>query len=237
MSYPLTDRVFIDLETSGLNKEEDKILQIGAIKFRYIDHIGSLNLFVNQELDEKTIKKFSHIEYRIKHGFEEKSALETLINFIGSSLIISHNIPHDLGFLNKALLRNGMKPLENNFLDTLSLSKHRTVYPHTLEGMCRKYNVTYDKNENGTHNALFDSWNLYALYEELEQESLKYEDEIEWEGDEEQMEYFINRICYFENYPPPEYVPTNAVVEPIRRLTSSNKIKKRFVDFNIIKSL
>ena len=198
MSHVLIDRVFLDLETGGLDMENDRILQIGVIKFRYIDHIGSLNLFVNQELDEKTIKKFSHIEHRIKHGFEEKSALEALVKFIGNSLIISHNIPHDLGFLNKALLRNGMKPLENNFLDTLSLSKHRTVYPHTLEGMCRKYNVTYETNEK---------------------------------------EYFINRICYFKNYPPPEDIPTNAVVEPIRRLTSSNKLKKRFVDFNILRSL
>lgn len=237
MSHALIDRVFLDLETSGLDMENDRILQIGVIKFRYVDHIGSLNLFVNQELDGKILKKFSHIEHRIKHGFEEKSALETLVNFIGNSLIISHNIPHDLGFLNKALLRNGMKPLENDFLDTLSLSKHRTVYPHTLESMCRKYNVTYEKNENGTHNALYDAWNLYALYEELEQESLEYENEIEWEGNEEQAEYFINRICYFENYPPPEGIPPNAVVEPIKRLTSSNKLKKRFVDFNIKRSL
>ena len=112
-------RVALDLETTGLNAEQDAILEIAAIKFQ-----GATIL----EKMETLISPGRSIPFRVQRltgitpqqvvdapGFESIS--RQLQQFLGDYPIVGHSIPFDAGFLRRrGLVRN------NPLIDTFELA-------------------------------------------------------------------------------------------------------------------
>ena len=127
-----------DTETTGLNPEEEKILEIGAVSFDRLGIRARYNVLINpQRKILPEITRVNGIDDSMVSGkltFAEN--VPHFLGFIKDSVLIAHNTPFDLGFVNNELKLAGMKPLENQTADTLTLS--RAMLPNL-----DKYNLQF----------------------------------------------------------------------------------------------
>ena len=115
----------LDTETTGLKSAEDRVIEIGAVKFDKSGVISTFSTLVNpriliphfcQELTGIT----NEMVFRQKE-FHEISG--DFLDFLGTSIVIAHNAQFDLRFINAELDRMSFPPLENKAIDTLRFSR------------------------------------------------------------------------------------------------------------------
>jgi DNA polymerase III subunit epsilon len=135
----------IDTETTGLSPETGRIIEIGAVKF---DSSGVLDMFdtlINPECPiPASSSNINHItDEMVSSAPVIKSVFPDFMTFIGSSILIAHNAPFDLLFINKELERCRLPQMENKAIDTLNLS--RWAYPsaarHSLQYLAHAMNI------------------------------------------------------------------------------------------------
>ena len=135
----------IDTETTGLKPAEERIIEIGAVKFDrngIIDTFGSL---VNPRiLIPKFCQELTGITNKMVFGQKEfKEISSDLLNFIEDSVIVAHNAQFDIRFLNAELERCSLSPLQNKAVDTLRFS--RWAYPEnehwTLQFLAKQFGI------------------------------------------------------------------------------------------------
>lgn len=125
LPLPLVTFCVIDLETTGASAEHDRITEIGAVKFRGGEQIGTFKTFVNPECEiPPSITVLTGItQSMVMAAPSVGEILPTLLEFIGDSVVVAHNARFDVGFVNAALLRNDREPLTNRVLDTVALAR------------------------------------------------------------------------------------------------------------------
>ena len=177
--------VVLDTETTGLSaKDGHRIIEIGAVELVNLSVTGrSLHLYINPERDIDAgaleIHGLSSELLADKPVFAD--VLVEFIDFIGNDLLVIHNAPFDIGFLNAEFARCGRPPLSmERVIDTLSLAREK--YPGaqaSLDALCRRFGV--DNTHRDLHGALVDADLLAAVFVELQggrQPVLKLDDGI-----------------------------------------------------------
>jgi DNA polymerase-3 subunit epsilon len=96
--------VIVDLETTGGPAREAGITEIGAVKVRGGEHLGSFATLVNPE---RTIPPFIATLTGITNALVSSaptltSALPAFLEFLGDGVLVAHNAPYDVGFLKGA---------------------------------------------------------------------------------------------------------------------------------------
>ena len=159
--------IAIDLETTGLDRENDSIIEIGAVKFqgqRFIDEWHSL---INPErripLQITPITNITDAMVRNSPTIHE--VVDDLLDFIGEDPILGHNIRFDLAFLK----RYGRFQY-NEVMDTYEIAS--VLYP-----TAGRYNLGILARELGilipaTHRALDDARVTAAVYQHFFEEAL-----------------------------------------------------------------
>lgn len=127
MGVPLVDVTFcvIDLETTGGSADTDRITEIGAVKYRGGECLGTFQTLVNPGC---AIPPFITIltgitEAMVLPAPRIEAVLPSLVHFIGDSVLVAHNARFDIGFLNAALIRADRDPLGNRVVDTVPLAR------------------------------------------------------------------------------------------------------------------
>jgi ATP-dependent DNA helicase DinG len=152
--------VFLDLETTGLQPERDKIIEIAALS---MDENGGKQIFhhlLNPEVPlPPHITRLTGITGEmIRTAPTMADIKKDLLEFLGQKVIVAHNAAFDLGFLEKAL---GF-PLPNLYIDTVELAK--LLLPHTPSYSLRNLVRTYQLNQEPAHRALPDTRALEKLF-------------------------------------------------------------------------
>ncbi len=165
---PLHDFIFtsLDIETTGLNPVEDKIIEVAGIKFdvRGVEK-GEFSTLVNPE---------TSIPYGVTriHGITEKmvkgkpkirEVLHLLKNFLSqTSALLFHNASFDLSFLGKAFYDEHIPIPSLPVIDTLLLSQKYLSGKegHSLQVVFRRIS---DKNIE-FHHALDDSFAVKEIF-------------------------------------------------------------------------
>lgn len=149
--------VVFDTETTGLDIDNDEIIQIAAIKIDGKgDLIDKLNLYVKSKKsvgDSFYVHGISDDILKEK-GIEKDIALNQLLNFIGNSLIVGHNVTFDISILNSELERNNMSSHNFDYYDTCLISKRFiTDQPnYKLETLSKNLHLEHESS----HDALDD---------------------------------------------------------------------------------
>jgi DNA polymerase-3 subunit epsilon len=132
LSTPLFDVTFcvLDLETTGGSPSKCEITEIGAVKYKGGELLGSFQTLVDPGL---AIPPSITILTGITHAMvfdapRIESALPPFLEFIGNTIIVGHNVRFDLSFLNAAAVRLGYGHLENKSVDTAALAR-RLIRP------------------------------------------------------------------------------------------------------------
>lgn len=179
--------IYFDTETTGLNAETCKIIELAAIQYRNINgrwvegpHMDALiKLPEGGKIPDKIVE-LTHITDDMLElsGIPEKEALELISTyFMGKTLLIAHNIQFDINFLSFAFIRSLRKKIglitEADYIDTLTVCKDRKSYPHKLENMIEYYNLS-DQCQN-SHRAIDDVYALALVTDKL----IKERDDLE----------------------------------------------------------
>lgn len=194
----LSNVTVIDFETTGLNPESDRVIEIAAIRCSNGQIISEFSTFVkfNGKLPMKIVELTGIKDEDLLHGFDEVTAFKILNRFIGDSLLVAHNAVFDLSFLHFSLLRLAKKSFNNNFVDTLTLAREIHFYPYTLKDSCNRYDI----NLEGNHRALNDVLACWEIFKKFNQEV--------------NIKEYINKINYIKKYGPPKWAPNNAKLFP-----------------------
>ncbi|WP_088006215.1 PolC-type DNA polymerase III [Indiicoccus explosivorum] len=147
------DYVVLDFETTGLRAGEDKIIQIGAVK--YIGHVRTETLYLLVDPEQpisRTITRITGIrDEDVADAPVIEEVAEDLIAFIGGLPIVAHNAPFDMGFL--CALSSIVPVPHYTVIDTVRLAKRvmRNVPNHKLTTLSAFLELEHD-----AHDALGD---------------------------------------------------------------------------------
>ncbi|MCZ6631217.1 MAG: DEDD exonuclease domain-containing protein, partial [Actinobacteria bacterium] len=132
LSTPLFDVTFcvLDLETTGVSPANCEITEIGAVKYKGGELVGSFQTLVDPgQAIPPSITFLTGITHAmVLDAPRIESALPVFLEFIGVAIVVGHNVRFDLSFLNAAATRLGYGRLENKSVDTAALAR-RLIRP------------------------------------------------------------------------------------------------------------
>ncbi|AHA27514.1 DNA polymerase III subunit epsilon [Candidatus Liberibacter americanus] len=162
-------KIIFDIETTGLNKKEDRIIQIGAVEL--VDYSITGRTF--EVLINPDGKKISSGAFKV-HGISDESLKDKptfdlifpkLRDFFNDQNpeLIAHNANFDVGFINAELKRIQEETLKYKIVDTLAIakSKHPSA-KNDLNSLCKRYGI--DTSHRLKHSALLDCKLLADVY-------------------------------------------------------------------------
>ena len=127
LGTPLADVTFcvLDLETTGGTAADGGITEIGAVRYRGGERLGTFRTFVNpgHAIPRQITILTGITESMVQAAPPVDAVLPTFLEFLGDAVIVGHNVRYDLGYLDGALLRSGRSRLANRVVDTLGLAR------------------------------------------------------------------------------------------------------------------
>lgn len=128
MGTPLADVTFcvLDLETTGGSTADCFITEIGAVKVRGGEVLGTFQTLVDPgaAIPPSIVLLTGISQSMVIAAPRIEEVLPTFVEFVGDSVIVGHNVRFDLGFLDAAAHRFGYRPLSSNrWVDTAALAR------------------------------------------------------------------------------------------------------------------
>jgi DNA polymerase III epsilon subunit family exonuclease len=170
-SIPL---VFFDFETTGLDADMDRIIEVGAMKWldgKVIDQMFTL-VSTDIELSDQIVALTGINQEMLKGAPSMAEVLPKFLKFIEGSALVAHNAEFDMGMLRAACSRQGSE-IEWPCFCTLKLT--RAVLPdlerHNLDSLAKHFDLTFESR----HRAEGDIKVMMAMVEQLlKDHSLNY---------------------------------------------------------------
>lgn len=124
---PLVDTTFVvlDLETTGLSADRDRITEVGAVRARGGEVLAELRTFVRPGVPiPAAVTAITGITDADVQGAPDiMTVLPTVLDFLGDAVFVAHNARFDLGFLRASAARLGLPPLRPRVIDTAVLAR------------------------------------------------------------------------------------------------------------------
>ena len=167
MKYEDQEFVIFDVETTGLSSVYDTIIEIGAVKMKNGEVIERFDKFINPHhpLSEATINLTSITDDMVQAADDEDVVIKQFMDFYGNDPLCGHNVQFDVGFVNAALRRNSLPEISQPVVDTLEVSRllHPEQSRHTLDSLCRKYNVVLEHHHRANQDAEATGYLMFKL--------------------------------------------------------------------------
>lgn len=163
--------IVLDTETTGLSHEKgDRLIEIGAIEV--VDHVATGRVYHEYINPQRDIHPDAIRVHGITNEFVADKPLfaavaPSFVEFIQGAVLVIHNAPFDIGFLNSELGRLHYELIpEEQVIDTLVIArKKHPMGQNSLDALCRRYSI--DNSKRTKHGALLDSELLADVYVEL----------------------------------------------------------------------
>ncbi len=163
--------IVLDTETTGLDaRGDDRVIEIGCIEiYNRIPTGEEYHCYINPKRDvpaeAEAVHGLSTAFLMDKPSFD--AVADAFLDFIKDDVLVIHNAPFDIGFLNAELGRLTKPVLEmDRVIDTLQLARRKHPSgPNNLDALCKRYGI--DNSKRIKHGALMDSLLLADVYVEL----------------------------------------------------------------------
>ncbi len=107
LGTPLHDATFcvLDLETTGGNRSDDMITEIGVVKVRGGECLGTFHTLVNpgRAIPPQITVLTGLTDAVVYRAPRIETVLGSLMDFLGDAVFVAHNASFDLGFVRAAL--------------------------------------------------------------------------------------------------------------------------------------
>ena len=173
-SLKLSTFTAFDFETTGLDPNNDRIIEIAAIRFEHGEIVDRFVSLVNPGIDiPNLITEITGISNSMVYKSPtEAEIIDDFLNFLGDSPLVAHNIRFDEQFLSRLCQRYEKE--ENNFkkYDTLQLARS-LLFEQPV------FNLTalsdfYGLSSDNAHRAENDTENTGFIFLELIKELAGY---------------------------------------------------------------
>nr|WP_283250893.1 DEDD exonuclease domain-containing protein [Rhabdothermincola salaria] len=172
LGTPLRDVTFcvVDLETTGGSPTTCGITEIGAVKLRGGECLGTFQTLVNPgRAIPPTITVLTGItEAMVLPAPRIEDVLPSLLEFVGDAVIVGHNVRFDLSFLQAALEADDRPRLTNRSVDTVALARRlvREEVPNCKLGtLADRFRLPHRPSHRALDDALATGDLLHLLLE------------------------------------------------------------------------
>ncbi len=149
--------VAFDIETTGLMPVVNRIVEIGAIKFKNKEIIDTFQELIDPKMPispgATEVNGITDDMVEGKRTIEQ--VLPQFISFIGDAIPVAHNAPFDVGFLSYDISRLNLEPADQPILDTCAIPKRMFpgFYSYSLENLASSLHI----KSKEFHRALTDA--------------------------------------------------------------------------------
>lgn len=163
--------IVFDTETTGLDKNSDRVIEIGAVELVNRFSTGRrFHVFINPQgkqihPDAEKVHGINNAQLADKPVFAD--IVDGFLDFIDGAKLVAHNASFDTEFINAEFTRLELPSVEPSIvIDTLLLARRKhPMGPNSLDGLCKRYNI--DNSHRTLHGALLDAELLAEVYLEL----------------------------------------------------------------------
>jgi DNA polymerase-3 subunit epsilon len=165
----------VDCETTGVNPETDRILQLAAIVVNGEGEIvETFDTVVKPESPATYTHGAEHIhgitEEQVAQGMPLREALEKLWDISDGTLFTAHNAKFDIGFIHAESRRVGLERQVDTYIDTLALSRKTDTEKerkHSLDALCEHYGIVRDRAHEAKSDATATAQLLIHLMHDM----------------------------------------------------------------------
>ena len=166
--------IALDFETTGLQPEVDRVIEVAAILFKDGEPADRYTTLVNPGIPiPKLIEEITGITNNmVADAPSESSIIDEFFQFMGDIPIVAHNTPFDLAYLEAMADRHDKKLPDRKYYDTLTLSRGMLYFQpaHNLSAVSDYFSLSTE----GAHRAESDTENCGQIFVELIEEASSY---------------------------------------------------------------
>lgn len=158
--------VALDLETTGVSPDNDRIIEIGMARIVDGKVVATYNQLIDPQITLSSriteITGITQLDLADKPTIED--VIDEVLSFIGDSVILGHNVKFDYSFLKVAASKN-KKIVPNKVIDTLKIARKLliTAPSKKLTFLCEYFGI----DPGHSHRAFDDAISAYRVYEKL----------------------------------------------------------------------
>jgi DNA polymerase-3 subunit epsilon len=172
LGTPLWDTTFcvLDLETTGGSRSDDMITEIGVVKVRGGECIGTFHTLINpgRAIPPQITVLTGLTDVLVCAAPRIETVLGSLLDFLGDSVFVAHNASFDLGFLRAAFERDERAEYRPTVVDTAALARRllRDEVPNCkLSTLASRLRLDHQPNHRALDDALATTDLLHLLIE------------------------------------------------------------------------
>ena len=160
LGTPLADVTFcvLDLETTGGNRVDDLITEVGAVKVRGGEFLGTFQTLVNpgRAIPPQITMLTGLTDALVAPAPRIEAVLPSLLEFLRGTILVGHNIGFDVAFLRAAFERAGHPRFDPVLVDTVALAR-RLVRDEVPDCRLGTLATRFRLDHKPTHRALDDA--------------------------------------------------------------------------------
>ena len=153
----LRDRyVVFDIETTGFSKEDDSILEIGAVKVENGQITEKFSEFVNpnRPIPAEITKLTSITDDMVAGADPIDKVLPRFLEFSKDCVLVAHNASFDTGFIENKTLKLGLEDTKPTIVDTLGLARGlMDLKRYTLDSICKHLGISLENHHRAVDDA------------------------------------------------------------------------------------
>lgn len=172
LGTPLHETTFcvLDLETTGGNRTDDMITEIGVVKVRGGQCLGTFHTLVNpgRAIPPQITVLTGLTDAVVRAAPRIETVLGSLMDFLGDSVFVAHNAAFDLGFVRAALARDERPDYRPTVVDTAALARRllRDEVPNCkLSTLASRLRLDHSPTHRALDDALATTDLLHLLLE------------------------------------------------------------------------
>lgn len=172
----VNDEIIIyDVETTGLNRDKDRLTEIGAVKIKNLRVIDSFNIMVNPErpIPQHIVELTGINDGMVANAPKEREAVEEFFRFCGDNpVMVAHNARFDNSMIDAVCNRHNI-PHEYTSIDTLVMSRAMLtdLGRHTLDSVARHLKLGKFDHHRASDDAMILAKIFIKLMERLVSEN------------------------------------------------------------------
>ena len=139
----------IDVETTGLSPERDRICEIGVIKIKDGKEVNRYETLVNPQIPlppgASAVNQITSEMLTNAPPFEKIS--RQFAGFIDGTILAAHNAQFDLGFINSAFERDGHPRWAGTTIDTIYIARQAMpgLFSYSLDALTIRLGIPYTR--------------------------------------------------------------------------------------------
>jgi len=176
-----SEYVVFDIETTGLSKKHNKIIEIGAVKVKDGEVVDTFSEFINPGVPiPYQIEQLTSInDDMVKDAPMFDVIVPRFVEFCGDDIVVAHNASFDTGFVRMNAEELGLK-FDNTVLDTMTLS--HILLPElgkfTLDRVCKELKVVNAHHHRAIDDAEATAKVFFKLLDMLKERDVKTTDDL-----------------------------------------------------------